>query len=298
MGSRLSLANKCLAIFGAVILIIIVVMLSIPWTRTTTLIHNYQEELHNYQEELASQLADEWLLAGEFGLSEEDDASLDIRLLFVEDIEDSADHFESRAKKIFETSSELVFTDENDRGQNHHFLYARAITASRTQEIQHSGLTTFDSGVSIPSISDKLEAILVVRLDSTSARLKRKDMLVWLIVAGITGFLISLLAFYLILTRLVFSPVRKLRRVSEKIQTGDLSARSSLVTGDEFEELAIAFNEMLDQMEADRDKLSRLNETLDLKVEELASDNVGLFESSRLKNEFFGKCESRTPYAA
>jgi ubiquinone biosynthesis protein UbiJ len=75
MGSRLSLANKCLAIFGAVISIIIVVMLSIPWTRTATLIHNYQEEL-------ASQLAEEWLLAGDFGSSEDDDASLDI-LVFI-----------------------------------------------------------------------------------------------------------------------------------------------------------------------------------------------------------------------
>lgn len=296
MGSRLSLANKCLAIFGAVILIIIVVMLSIPWTQTATLIHNYQEEL-------ASQLADEWLLAGEFGSSEEDDASLDIRLLFVEDIEDGADHFESRAKKIFETSSELVFTEKNDRDQHQYFLYAQAITKSRSLEIQHSGLPTYDPGDSIPSISDELEAIdvlgaiLVVRLDSGFAIQQRRDMLVWLIVAGITGFLISLLAFYLILTRLVFSPVRKLKRVSEKVQTGDLSARSSLVTGDEFEELAIAFNEMLDQMEADRDKLSRLNETLDLKVEELASDNVGLFESSRLKNEFLANVshELRTP---
>ena len=54
MGSRLSLANKCLVIFGAVISIIIVVMLSILWTRTATFIHNYQEEL-------ASQLAEEWL---------------------------------------------------------------------------------------------------------------------------------------------------------------------------------------------------------------------------------------------
>jgi len=290
MGSRLSLANKCLAIFGAVISIIIVVMLSIPWTRTATLIHNYQEEL-------ASQLAEEWLLAGDFGSSEDDDASLDIRLIFVKDIEDGADNFKSRAKKIFETSSEDVFTEKNDRDQHQYFLYAQAITESRSREIQHSGLTTYDSGVSIASISDTLKAILVVRLDSEFAIQQRKDMLVWLLGAGITGFLISLLAFYLILTRLVFSPVRKLRRVSEKIQTGDLSARSSLVTGDEFEELAIAFNEMLDQMEADRDKLSRLNETLDLKVEELASDNVGLFESSRLKNEFLANVshELRTP---
>ena len=139
MGSRLSLANKCLAIFGAVILIIIVVMLSIPWTRTAALIHNYQEEL-------ASQLAEEWLLAGEFGSSEEEDASLDIRLLFVKDIEDGADHFASRAKKIFETSSELVFTEKNDRDQHQYFLYAQAITESRSREIQHFGLTTFDPG--------------------------------------------------------------------------------------------------------------------------------------------------------
>jgi signal transduction histidine kinase len=81
------------------------------------------------------------------------------------------------------------------------------------------------------------------------------------------------------------------------VQKGDLSARSSLATGDEFEELAIAFNEMLNQMEKDRDKLHRLNESLDLKVEELASDNVGLFESGRLKNEFLANVshELRTP---
>ena len=291
MGSHLSLANKCLAIFGAVIVIIIVVMLSIPWTRTATLIYNYQEEL-------ASQLADEWLASDhEFGDQEDGEASLGIRLIFVKNIEDGADTFESRAKKIFETNKFSVFSDENDREQQKYFLYARAITASQSREIQHSGITTFDSGVSVPSISDKLEAILVVKLDSTFARMQRGNMLAWLISSGIAGFLFSLFAFYLILTRLVFSPVRKLRRVSEKVQTGDLSARSLLVTGDEFEELAIAFNGMLDQMETDRDKLNRLNETLDLKVEELASDNVGLFESSRLKNEFLANVshELRTP---
>ncbi len=291
MGSRLSLANKCLAIFGAVIVVIFVVTLIIPWTRTADLIHNYQDEL-------AKQLADEWLLSREeFGSSEESDASLNIRLLFVKNIEDDASSFESRAKKIFETSNQTKFTDAHDRDQYQYFLYARAITESQCRAIEHSGITTFESGVSVPSLSDKLEAILVVRLDATFAKKQRGVMLAWLIAAGISGFLFSLLAFYLILTRLVFSPVRKLRRVSERVQTGDLSARSLLATGDEFEELAIAFNEMLDQMEADRDKLHLLNESLDLKVEELASDNVGLFESGRLKNEFLANVshELRTP---
>ncbi|MBC8202834.1 MAG: HAMP domain-containing histidine kinase [Planctomycetes bacterium] len=291
MGSRLSLANKCLAIFGAVMVVIFVVTLVIPWTGTAELVHNYQEEL-------AKQLADEWLLSREeFGSSDDDDASLNIRLLYVINIEDDAKSFESRAKKIFETTAAIKFTDAHDRDQYQYFLYARAITESQCRAIEHTGITTFKSGVSVPSLSDPLEAILIVRLDTTFAKRQRLVMLTWLIAAGISGFLFSLLAFHLILTRLVFSPVRKLRRVSERVQTGDLRARSQLATGDEFEELAIAFNEMLDQMESDRDKLNLLNESLDLKVEELASDNVGLFESGRLKNEFLANVshELRTP---
>lgn len=291
MGSRLSLANKCLAIFGAVIFTIIVVILIIPWKRTSSLVNNYQREL-------ASQLAEEWLASRhEFGFSEDDKASFDIHLYFVEEIEDNSEKFESRSKQVFRTSGVQEFTDDDDRDQNQYFLYARAITLSQCRAIERPGITRFDSGVSVTSVSDPLEAILVVRLDTTFAKQQRRGMLTWIIAAGIAGFLFSLTAFYLILTRLVFSPVRELRRVSEKVQGGDLRARSLLTTGDEFEELAIAFNEMLDRMETDSDQLHRLNESLDLKVEELASDNVGLFESGRLKNEFLANVshELRTP---
>jgi signal transduction histidine kinase len=70
-----------------------------------------------------------------------------------------------------------------------------------------------------------------------------------------------------------------------------------LDSGDEFEELSMAFNEMLDRMERDQQQLQKMNESLDLKVEELAEVNVGLFESSRLKNEFIASVshELRTP---
>jgi signal transduction histidine kinase len=70
-----------------------------------------------------------------------------------------------------------------------------------------------------------------------------------------------------------------------------------LQTGDEFEELSIAFNEMLNQMEQDSRRLQKMNESLDLKVEELAEVNVGLFESGRLKNAFIANVshELRTP---
>ena len=68
-----------------------------------------------------------------------------------------------------------------------------------------------------------------------------------------------------------------------------MTARSTLETGDEFEELSIAFNEMLKRMEVDQQKLQKMNESLDLKVEELAEVNIGLFESGKLKNEFIAK---------
>ncbi|MDP7008507.1 MAG: HAMP domain-containing sensor histidine kinase [Phycisphaerales bacterium] len=291
MGSRLSLANKCLALFGVVILAITVVTLSIPWVRTSTLIYNYQEKL-------ARELADEWILSREeFGSTDEEDASLRIQLLLCVNIEDDAENFASRAKKTFETTNVSELTDAHDRDQYQFFLYARPITESQLKGLNHAGVTSFEPGVSVPSVSDKLKAILIVRLDTTFAKQQTSGMLMWIFATGIAGFLCSLLAFYLILTRLVFSPVRKLRRVSEKVRTGDLSARSVLETGDEFEELSFAFNKMLDQMEEDRGKLYRLNETLDLKVEELASDNLGLFESGRLKNEFLANVshELRTP---
>ncbi|MBC8522500.1 HAMP domain-containing histidine kinase [PVC group bacterium] len=291
MGSRLSLANKCLVIFGSVIVVIIVVTLIVPWQRTAALVDNYQTEL-------ASQLADEWLTSRyEFGSSEGDEASFDIHLYLVEDIEDNTGTFISRSKYDFQANGLSEKTYVEDQANHQYFLYARAVTRSQRMAIEHPGITNFDRGVSVPSISDPLEAILVVRFDTTFAEKQRGIMFVWIIVAGISGFLFSLLAFYLILTRLVFSPVRKLTRVSERVQSGDLSARSVLMTGDEFEELAIAYNEMLDRMEKDRDKLHRLNESLDLKVEELASDNVGLFESGRLKNEFLANVshELRTP---
>mgnify|MGYP002528371484 CR=1 FL=1 len=292
MASRVSLANKCLAIFGIANVIIIASILAVPWMRSSTLVQDYQLEV-------ARQLADSWINSVVKSETFEDD-DVNIQLVLIEETGSGEDSFIERSRNYFSKQEGHLgeYFDVYDREIHNYFHYAKALTQSQLASIRREGDTTFGSGVVDPSLSDPLEAILIVRRNTTFARdqLGRKNR-TWIIVVGIVGSLLSALVYFLILKRLIFSPVRKLRRVSERVQQGDLTARSTLETGDEFEELSDAFNKMLDQMATDQQQLQKMNESLDLKVEELAEVNVGLYESSRLKNEFIANVshELRTP---
>ncbi|HIB01121.1 MAG TPA: HAMP domain-containing histidine kinase [Phycisphaerales bacterium] len=211
------------------------------------------------------------------------------------EIDGSGDTFDERAKSIFlhrEDHSREYF-EENDRQHPNYFQYARSFTKS---QLLAKGRYEFGSSVS-SELSDELKMMLIVRRKTEFATVQLGKNRAWIIASGVVGSLLSGLVYFFILKRLIFSPVRKLRRVTERVQQGDLTARSTLETGDEFEELSMAFNEMLDRMERDKQQLQKMNESLDLKVEELAEVNVGLFESSRLKNEFIASVshELRTP---
>src|SRR6185436_17974551 len=120
---------------------------------------------------------------------------------------------------------------------------------------------------------------------------------VFIIAAGIAGSLMAGLVFYFILTKLILSPVRRLRHTTEKVQAGDLRMRSQIKTGDEFEQLSEAFNSMLERLEQGQAQLKSMNESLDLKLTELSEANVGLYESNRFKSEFLANVshELRTP---
>jgi methyl-accepting chemotaxis protein len=225
-----------------------------------------------------------------------EDDGVSIELIYVSSIETGDATFEERARNTFMqldtlTSGEF-FVEKNDDSEQNYFQYARPITASQLKTILQEGVTNFESGVSDPALSDSIDAILVVRRKTKFAQAQIEAVKASIVFAGIVGSLLAALIFFVILKRLILSPVRRLRRVSEKVQQGDLTARSSLKTGDEFEELSDAFNEMLDRLQSNQSQLEKMNESLDLKVEELAEVNIGLFESGKLKNELPSICNN------
>jgi signal transduction histidine kinase len=102
---------------------------------------------------------------------------------------------------------------------------------------------------------------------------------------------------YLIIRYVIVKPVKHLKDVSDAIAAGELNVRSEIQTGDEFEDLSIAFNRMLRNLTSMQDRNRHLIADLDRKVDELARVNMALYESNRLKSDFLSTMshELRTP---
>ena len=92
-------------------------------------------------------------------------------------------------------------------------------------------------------------------------------------------------------------PVKHLRDVANAVREGDVEQRAEIRTGDEFEELAAAFNRMLRQLLSQQGELRSVNGELDTRLDELAQANMRLYDMNKLKSDFLATVshELRTP---
>jgi two-component system, NarL family, sensor histidine kinase BarA len=140
-------------------------------------------------------------------------------------------------------------------------------------------------------------AVVRVTIDDqeTVDALVKNRAILWA-VAIVVGFL-SMFSLWAVVRYVIVKPVTHLRDVANAVREGDVEQRAVIRTGDEFEELAAAFNRMLRQLLSQQSELRHVNDELDDRLDDLAQANMKLYEMNRLKSDFLATVshELRTP---
>lgn len=309
---RISLANKCLLLFGLAVVMIIVAALSVPWVRMNQLVD--ESEVAVSRQVLSTWEAAERRPAGpqpDPGFSPVTRPGLlpgerlnvgDARVAVYNKVQAEA----AAEKSPFAVRAWQRLIEQPQRGVGEVVEVERTLFQReyRVARALRGGFTiSTGAGVGGPGAGGpgaegaKADAIVVLERTSDSAGRTVLINTGFMLSAGFVALGLAVLVFYLITTKIILSPVRRLRETAESVRQGNLDLRSDIHTGDEFEDLADSFNEMLQNVQTKQDQLRLLNASLDDKLTELEQRNSSLFEAARLKGEFLASVthELRTP---
>ncbi len=311
---RISLATKFRLLFGTAVLGIIAAALIVPWYFMELLA---EQGLQRPAEELARLRINEWIrehpikerrhLATDKGSTvvqlasaDRDDPMEGPYLVVFDDEYNPSREIDPPAKQAAGTfirqsdrRQAMIRAEDEEGGTVYRYFHALRAQPDCTKchsDAVNPVIRSFQQGqlVGMVTLSLPEEAA-----SSEMVRLTRFAL-------AIGGGLATLLAFFLfaaITQRLVLRPVRRLREMADNVTEGDLSVRSDLTTGDELQRLGESFNEMLEAIEDQTDRLRSANRALDLKLNEVAQANVTLYEANAVKTEFVANVshELRTP---
>jgi len=324
---RVSLANKCLLLFGVAVLGIVATSLLVALIRMNAIIDDgelaslrqaamvWQAEARRGAE-AGGPAGDPEPSAGEVGpvLSAEFER---IGLGEVELTRLRADQivpyrFRPEAKQLVEaawTRGSVDRTFESFSESEYGFTarrYAIAVVVRGSEKEGGTAASAATGPLATPSVTQAtpngaqvapVRAIVYGVRTSTAAATSLWLSLFFLVSVGVFALGLAVLVFYLITSKIILEPVRQLRLTAEAVRSGNLDSRSEIATGDDFEDLADAFNEMVGALQLGQVQLRAINNSLDEKINQLAERNLTLYEAAKIKGEFLANVshELRTP---
>ena len=272
--TELSLATKCLLLFGGASAGIIAIALTPTLIRMNGLVGSSELDM-------ARTVYAFWVQGEARSAPDESTTGAAVRVLSPEQLaaESENSRFLRRAGERFgRDAGRLEHFDADWSGWNRIYRYARARRGPDGQV---------------------RDIVLIERRADGAARTLLVNFL-YQLAAGSAVLALALVVFAALTTRLILRPVLSLQRTAERVREGHLDTRSHIDTGDEFEELAETINLMLAELQRQQDQLRAANVAMDSRLTELTEANTALFESARLKGEFLASVshELRTPLNA
>ncbi len=288
MAKGLSLANKVLLLFGALIVGIIGAALVLPWIRMGTIVEKSQLETSRH-------IARLWEKSSLTDLSRTHDSLLENAGEVAEDAEARGLRVRFFPLAAWDASSlHPIFTEAREK--------LRKTTASNpnpefADSVRNASLVEYQYARFVRDDHDNPVGVIVVTRRSPAAATLLLANRAYLIGAWIGAGALAIFLFWFVTSRIILSPVRKLRDTAEVVQGGNLNVRADIHTGDEFEQLSDTFNDMLEGLSAQQQQLKAINKSLDMRLNELAQRNTDLFDAARQKGEFLAAVshELRTP---